>query len=321
MTAPPTVEEIARRHGGRRHGSYWMIRCPVHADQTPSCKVTPDRNKSGGIDVHCFAGCDWRDVKDALGLNCRQDGDISPDRQRGDPETGQSSPSFADRDELVKRVLSECQPIGDAGEHYLRNRGIHIPLPDSLLLHPSCWHTGAREAYPALVAVASTAQGPKALQRVYVAPDGRSKAPVDPAKMSLGPIKGAAVRLTPAAATLWLTEGVEDGLSLIQMMRQACWATLGTSNMPNVELPGYVKRVVLAPDNDFAGQTSIAKAARRFEAEGREVWVCRPPEGQDWNDLLGDYEERAAIAEFDGLQPRPVAEDMARTAALGGGNG
>jgi DNA primase len=139
--------------------------------------------------------------------------------------------------------------------------------------------------------------------------------------MSLGPIKGAAVRLTPAAATLWLTEGVEDGLSLIQMMRQACWATLGTSNMPNVELPGYVKRVVLAPDNDFAGQTSIAKAARRFEAEGREVWVCRPPEGQDWNDLLGDYEERAAIAEFDGLQPRPVAEDMARTAALGGGNG
>ncbi|WP_200340631.1 DUF7146 domain-containing protein [Rhodovibrio sodomensis] len=316
---PLSLRELARKHDGRWQGDKLLIRCPAHDDRNPSCLVSPDPEKSGGVSVHCFAGCDWRDVKDALGLNCRHVGDIYPSRQVGDTESAQVGHS--NRDELVKRVLGECQPIGGQAADYLRERGIHIPLPDCLRLHPHCWHTGAREAFPALIAVATTDNGPTGLQRTYLAPDGRSKAPVDPAKMSLGRIRGAAVRLTPPAGTLWLTEGVEDGLSLVQMMHQAVWATLGTSGMATVELPDVVERVILAPDNDPAGQASIDKAARRFHHEGRDVRIARPPMGQDWNDVLGEYEERAAILQFDALQPVNWAEDAARRAVIGGRHG
>ncbi len=53
--------------GGRWHGSYGMCACPSHQDgKEPALKVSDDPRKSDGIDVHCFAGCAWRDVKAVL---------------------------------------------------------------------------------------------------------------------------------------------------------------------------------------------------------------------------------------------------------------
>jgi hypothetical protein len=52
--------------GGRWQGSFGLCRCPSHEDGTPSLKVSDDPRKADGIDVHCFAGCDWRDVKTEL---------------------------------------------------------------------------------------------------------------------------------------------------------------------------------------------------------------------------------------------------------------
>ena len=47
-------------------GSYGMACCPSHADAEPSLKITDDPRKNDGVDVHCFGGCSWRDIKDAL---------------------------------------------------------------------------------------------------------------------------------------------------------------------------------------------------------------------------------------------------------------
>ena len=49
--------------GGKWQGSYGLCRCPVHADGTPSLKVRDDPRKSDGIDLHCFGGCAWNEVK------------------------------------------------------------------------------------------------------------------------------------------------------------------------------------------------------------------------------------------------------------------
>jgi hypothetical protein len=49
--------------GGKWAGQYGLACCPVHGDRTASLKIKDDPRKSDGIDVHCFAGCDWQHVK------------------------------------------------------------------------------------------------------------------------------------------------------------------------------------------------------------------------------------------------------------------
>ena len=61
-----TAQAIIQALGGRWHGTYGTARCPAHDDRTPSLKVRDDPNKRDGIDVHCFAGCGWQEVKQEL---------------------------------------------------------------------------------------------------------------------------------------------------------------------------------------------------------------------------------------------------------------
>ena len=56
---------------------------------------------------------------------------------------------------------------------------------------------------------------------------------------------------------MWLTEGIEDGLAVLQTMSEPTWALLGTSNFKTVELPENIRQVILAPDGDAAGQAII----------------------------------------------------------------
>src|SRR4051794_27686190 len=76
--ATMTAQAITRALGGRWHGGYGMANCPCHDDRDPSCKVTDDDRKSDGIDVFCFAGCSWQDIKADL----RRRG-LLPDFERG----------------------------------------------------------------------------------------------------------------------------------------------------------------------------------------------------------------------------------------------
>jgi hypothetical protein len=55
---------IIKALGGKWHGRYGLCRCPAHADGTPSLKISDSTHR--GIDVHCFAGCDWKDIKNEL---------------------------------------------------------------------------------------------------------------------------------------------------------------------------------------------------------------------------------------------------------------
>ena len=115
-----------------------------------------------------------------------------------------------------------------------------------------------------------------------------------------------------------VTEGVEDALALIQMMQEPAWAVLGTSGFKNVVLPNQIKQVILAPDGDEAGQAVVRETAARLAGQGREVRAAKLPAGRDWVDVLDDYEERAAIMEFDFEHYRPEAEALARREAIDG---
>ncbi len=134
----------------------------------------------------------------------------------------------------------------------------------------------------------------------------------------MGALRGNAVRLAQTTDRVWLTEGVEDSLAVMQMMGEPAWAVLGTSGFKSVELPENIKQVILAPDGDEAGQAVIQEAAHRLAGQGREVRAAKLPAGKDWCDLLDDYEERAGILEFDFEIYRSDAESMARREVIDG---
>ncbi len=58
-----SAREIVQALGGRWAGRYGTARCPAHEDKSPSLSV----RDVGGIPVpHCFAGCQFKDVTEAL---------------------------------------------------------------------------------------------------------------------------------------------------------------------------------------------------------------------------------------------------------------
>jgi putative DNA primase/helicase len=57
-----TGREVTKALGGRWCGSYGLARCPAHDDREPSLKIRDDARKLDGLDLHCFAGCDWQDA-------------------------------------------------------------------------------------------------------------------------------------------------------------------------------------------------------------------------------------------------------------------
>ena len=69
-----TPQEIAKRFRARRAGRYkghpaWQAKCPIHRDRIASLSITEP--EAGKVRVHCFAGCDDRDVLAAVGLTLR----------------------------------------------------------------------------------------------------------------------------------------------------------------------------------------------------------------------------------------------------------
>jgi len=60
------LEGILARTGAKRVGdNKWIGHCPAHADEHPSLSIT---QSNGKVLLHCFAGCEYRDILAALGM-------------------------------------------------------------------------------------------------------------------------------------------------------------------------------------------------------------------------------------------------------------
>lgn len=79
---------------------------------------------------------------------------------------------------------------------------------------------------------------------------------------------------------IFITEGVIDALSLMEVGRQAIAVISSSRNPDNVQLPD-LKNPVLAFDNDRAGRDAFRRWKQRYPAAG----AITPNDG-DWNDLL-----------------------------------
>lgn len=187
----------------------------------------------------------------------------------------------------ARAIYAAARPIGGDAEKYLLQRGLR-PGPSWVSLKAATLSYPHAEMHPALVAPVTGPDGSlEGIQRTFLTADGQKLTIADP-KLSLGRVRGGAIRLGETAGELILCEGLEDGLSLAQELPGATiWAAPGAGMLVSMMLPAGVSAVVIAADNDAAGEAAAIRAAERFASEGRSTRVMRPdPAFKDWNDQL-----------------------------------
>lgn len=285
---------IAKALGLARSGRTYSGRCPSCG--YPSGFTVED--DKGRVLVRCHAGgCSQKDVIQALRAHGLWAGE--PEREWTPPFRREPTAS-ADPEEKRKAALdlwSQTLPaIGTDAETYLRNRAIRLPLPPTIRYLPNAKHAPTGQRFPCMVAAFALHPNNRvcAIHRTFLAPSGADKAPVPSPKMTLGPLKGAAIRLAPAGSTLLVGEGLETVLSGMQETGLPGWAAFSAGNLVDLILPPVVAEVVILVDHDTngVGQRKAEAAARRFHAEGRRVRLALPPvPDTDFNDIL-----RAATA-------------------------
>ena len=209
------------------------------------------------------------------------------------PPEADRSPSGPDRD-VMKRTEIALIPWRDSHlaeatlvETYLHTRGLVIPVPLSIRFHAGLRHPSGG-IWPSMVALVTRGVDaqPIGIHRTYLARNGSGKAPVEPAKMMLGPCRGGVVRLSQPAGPLLVGEGIETCLAAMQASGHAAWAALSTSGLLTLELPQDMRDVIVLADGDEAGELAARDCARRWNRQGRRVRIARPPWGMDFNDLL-----------------------------------
>jgi phage/plasmid primase-like uncharacterized protein len=140
-----------------------------------------------------------------------------------------------------------------------------------------------------LASVVDAAGEIKAVHRTYLNKDGARKAPLQPARMSLGLIAGYACHLGEADEKLAVAEGIETAISFQLMTGIPTWAALSAGGIRTLILPPLpvAQFVTIAADADQPGMRAAEHAAERLRAEGRKVRIILPPRpGLDFNDLL-----------------------------------
>lgn len=278
----------------QRAGNEFKACCPLHADKSPSFTIF-----DGGRRFQCFGCGAGGDVLDFLQQLHR----VSL-REAADMLTGGNLPAVhiaplpvddgADRISEAKAIWRAAEPAtGTLAETYLRSRGLHLPIPESIRFARLRYGTKGPE-HPALIACVASADNKLiGIQRTYLAPDGSGKASVPKAKLSLGRVSGGAIRLAPCAASLIVCEGLEDGLTLQQELGRSVWVAAGASMLPNMIFPAGVRSIAIGGDNDKAGQASARKAAETFAHRGIDSRVFFPVDAKDFNQEL---QQQGALA-------------------------
>lgn len=291
--ANPLPEIAARLVRLRPSGGGLTGCCPFHRDRTPSFTIY-----DGGRRFKCFgcgAGGDVLDfVSRAYGVDLSGAARMlrAGDLPRAANSRGEFPASRIFRPGRMAQARAIWQAAipaaGTLAETYLRGRAIDPPYPAALRF--ARLRYGKEGVRPCLVCAVRDPGGEvTGIQRIWLADDGRGKAAVPQPKLSLGRLRGGAIRLGDPDGTGRVTvcEGPEDGLSLAAMLGGPVWVAAGATFLPAMQFPPEVRSVLIGADNDPAGRDAAEKAARAYQARGLAVRILRPLDGfKDFNDEL-----------------------------------
>lgn len=237
----------------------------------------------------------------------------------------------------IRDAWTNSLPLrGTPAEKYLAQRGIWKQnMPPSLRAHAGLkyWDKEAKKLtgpYPCLIAPIKDKDGRIiSLHRIFLTEEGGKANVAEPKKMMTlaGDVRGAAIKLFPAADVLGVAEGIETALAAYAISRMPMWSCVSSTLLTLVDIPASVRKVVIWADLDRkpapnpatpraklqpAGQSAALTLAKRLRAEGREVEICVPnvptPVGVD---SVAFLEALLALGEDGGTAfnwPIPVGE-------------
>jgi len=280
--------------------------CPFHSDRTPSFYVNDEKGQ-----YHCFgcgAGGDViKFVSEYNNMTFNEACESLEGNQRVILAKIDQSPRFSANVDLARKIWDEAGPIKDTpADEYLKRRLIFMRLlcDQENLRFARLPFDGSSELHPALVAAVRDVHGTIiGIQRTYLTEDGDKLCP--DAKRSLGQVKGGAIRLSAGEekgdfSTLYITEGAEDGLSILLVERDApVWVTAGAGMMKHVELPASCSTVRIVADNDEAGYRAATQLGAQLVKSGVRVELSRLHEDfKDYNEYLGYFWEQEYARQF-----------------------
>jgi len=127
MTEAPNLVAALK---GRWKGNSGIACCPAHNDKNPSLSIATGRNDK--LLLTCHAGCDFRDILNALRSLGLLDGKSNDFQQT---QIGEAAQRVAERVNIFRREKQARElwetartPIGTIAETYLKPRGITCPV-------------------------------------------------------------------------------------------------------------------------------------------------------------------------------------------------
>jgi hypothetical protein len=190
----------------------------------------------------------------------------------------------------AQAIWANAQPLnGDVYDDYLAaSRGLVLSsYPDDLRASASAYNFTTGKYHPAMIAAVRDKAGDIiGIHQTFLTPEGQKISGVGvKAKLFVGAVAGGAIRLAPVQDRAAICEGIENSLSIMQMLKIPAWASGTASNIP--ELPNSIREVIIGQDNDPAGVKYAQKMAQYYLAEGRQVEIIKPPAAyKDFNNLI-----------------------------------
>jgi len=291
-------------------GGLGMARCPAHDDRSPSLSL--GEGQGGRLLLHCFAGCSFEAVRDALaarGLLEDRAGERSVQHARLQTEGARAAVTdLSRRQGAARRIWDESHPIaGSLVERYLRARSISTAvngrLPACLRFQPALAYypyggcsgfSDGGPRHPAMVApITSSDGGLSGVHLTFLRADGLGKAALTPARKVAGVKRGCSIQLVPGTAGLVIGEGIETSLSAWELLQPqlgqgwGCAAAIDAGNLARLDrVEAHRVVVVCDRDGNGVGLRAGRRLAERLAASGTEVSLATPPPGYgDFNDL------------------------------------
>ena len=288
------LRDIAQALGGEAAGGQVLFPGPGHSRRDRSCTLRLSASAPDGFVVFGHAGDDWRVIRDFV-RECL--GGKNRENLRVQSTKMEEIDSDAERTRRALAIWSASQsPLATPVETYLPRRGVDLPreaVGEAIRFHPNC--PFASSSTPAMVCLVRDilTNAPKAIHRTALSREGEKIEVCGHDRLSLGPIGGGAIKLTPdddVTLCLGVGEGLETTLSLRGVEEfggSPLWCLLNAGNLGALPVLPGIETLWVCVDNDRAGIKAADDTAQRWRAAAAEAFKVLPRKaGVDLNDLV-----------------------------------